>query len=113
MCARQLVNVFGVLLRECTCDNVWIVVRSALRTFCRRYRVVYPPLELQSIGFLRVHACKLVFCIHFKYHSTCGKHLLARCIVVRDPTPIALWGVVPMFFVLISNRWALDFSVLL
>ena len=34
-------------------------------------------------------------------------------LVVRDPTPTALSGVAPMFFVLISNRWALDFSVLL
>ena len=54
--------------------------------------------ELQSFGFLRIHAFMLfVFCIHYKYHTTWGKHLLARCIVVRDPTPIALWGVVPMF----------------
>ena len=70
MCACQLVNVFGVLSREYPRDYVFIAVRSALRNFCRSYRVICPPFELQSFGFLRIHAFMFVFCIHCKYHTT-------------------------------------------
>ena len=56
MCACQLVNVFGVLSREYPRDYVFIAVRSALRDFCRSYRVIYPPFELQSVT---KYACRV------------------------------------------------------
>ena len=65
MCACQLVNVFGVRSREYPRDYVVIAVRSALRNF---FFVVVAVLyahhfELQSFGFLRIHAFMFVFCI--------------------------------------------------
>ena len=113
MYACQLVNVFGVLSREYPRDYVFIAFRSALRNFCRSYRVICPPFN----------NCSLLFSCVFTRSSLSSVYVVSiippevstywRDIVVRDPTPIALWGVVLMSSVLISNRWALDFSVLL
>ena len=68
MCGCQLVNVFGVLSREYPRDYVFIAVRSALRYFCRSYCVLCHHLNC-SFRFLGIHAFKLVFCIHYKYHT--------------------------------------------
>ena len=105
----------GVLSREHPRDYVLVAVRSTCVIFCRNDRVIYvSTIWITVFWFLphpRVHVC-LLYTLYVSYYLSLAL-TGAMYNVVRDPIAIALWRVVFMSSVLISNRWAPVFSVLL
>ena len=111
MCACQLVNVFGVLSRDYARGYVFIAVRSALRIFfCRSYCVICPPFELQSLiscVFTR-SSFSFVYVVSIISPEVSTGAMYSR----KRPDSHRFMGGRSHVSVLISNRWALDFSVL-